>query len=538
MQSKLHAALQTLAHPRPHRWGWIDIGIMLSWIAIVCLQIVHHAMWRDEVRALSIALAGDNLLTMLRGLHGEGHPALWYLLLRWTHDVFGHVAVLPGIAFVISATSVALLIFRSPFPRAIIILIVGSHCFLFEFSVMARNYGISALLLFMIAASYHSARDRGILLGCLLFLLANSNVVATIMVGAFLLFWLLDLVETTGMRWTPQLKNFILNASIATVGVIVCGITILPTYNDAATRDLSATSPMMAVLRALVNPAGTIAFPLTADLSKYFDTIPHSFGGRVLNVLGSILLYGITLGLMPKRAAAFAAITGLAFWSLFSGLAAGGGYRHAMVWLSFCITLYWICWKEVANSVNDLSKTPAQTACFNTGRLMFLTVLALNFVAGLSDVRAAVFGRQVESRSAELGRLISARPDLTEAVIVSEPETMAEALPYYVPNRIFLVREHRFGNVPHFSRSGKLDTNLGEIMQVSRELLQTTSSPVIIILSHRLGNIVPDHPYQEGYNWIFQASSNQILEFLFSTELIASFGPAETNETYDVYLLK
>jgi hypothetical protein len=127
---------------------------------------------------------------------------------------------------------------------------------------MARNYGISALRLFMIAASYHTARDRGILLGCLLFLLANSNVVATIMVGAFVLFWLLDLVETMGMRWTRQLRNFILNASIATLGVIVCGITILPTYNDAATHDLSATSPVIAVLRALLSPASTIAFPI------------------------------------------------------------------------------------------------------------------------------------------------------------------------------------------------------------------------------------------------------------------------------------
>lgn len=524
MQSRFHAALETFGYPRPHRWGWMAVGLMLSWTAIVCLQIAHHAMWRDEVRALSIALAGDSPLSMLRGLHGEGHPALWYLLLRGAHDVFGHAAVLPGIAFVISAASVALLIFRSPFPPAIIILIVGSHCFLFEFSVMARNYGISALLLFMIAASYRTARDRSILLGCLLFLLANTNVVATIMVGAFLLFWLLDLVETMGVRWTPQLRNFILNASIATIGVIVCAITILPPFNDAATHDFSATSPGMAVLRALLNPAGTIVFPL--------------FGGKLLDVFGSVLLYGIAFGLMPKRAAAFAAISGLVVFSLFSSLAASGGYRHAMVWLSFCIALYWICWKDVANSVNDASKTPALTHCCNAGRLMLLTVLALNFVAGLSDVRAAVFGRQVESRSAELGRLISGRPDLAQAVVVSEPETMAEALPYYVPNRIFAVREHRFGSVIHFTRSGKLDTNLGDILQVSRELRQMTSSPVIIVLSHRLASIVPDQLYKEGYNWTFQASSNQILEFSSSTEMIARFGPAETNETYDVYLLK
>ena len=519
-----YAVFRSVFQPRLQRWSWIDIAIMLSWTVVVCLQMAHHTMGRDEVRALSIALAGDNLLSMLGGLHGEGHPALWYLLLRWTHDVFGDVAVLPGMAFAISAGAVALLIFRSPFPRAIVILIVASHCFLFEYSVMARNYGISALLLFMIAATYQTSRDRGVLLGCLLFLLANSNVLAAIMVGAFLLFWLLDLVETMGVRWTPQLRNFILNASIATAGVIVCGITILPTFNDAATRDFSATSPVIAALKALLNPAGTTAGTL------FVWNIPH--------VLGSILLYGLTLGLVPKRAAFFAAITGLAVFSLFSSLAASGEYRHALVWLSFCIALYWICWNEIAKSVNDLSKTPVQTVCFNVGLLTFLTVLALNFFAGLSDVRAAVFGRQVESRSADLGRLISARPDLAEAVIVGEPDYMAEALPYYVHNRTFLVREHRFGNVVRFSRSGQLDTNLGETLQVSRELLQTTKSPVIVVLSHRLGETVPNRRYAEGYNWTFQASGNQIRDFVSSTELIAKFGPVTTDETYDVYLLK
>jgi len=153
-------------------------------------------------------------------------------------------------------------------------------------------------------------------------------------------------------------------------------------------------------------------------------------------------------------------------------------------------------------------------------------------------VRAAVCGRQVESRSADLGRLISARPDLAEAVIVGEPDYMAEALPYYVHNRTFLVREHRFGNVVRFSRSGQLDTNLGETLQVSRELLQTTKSPVIVVLSHRLGETVPNRRYAEGYNWTFQASGNQIRDFVSSTELIAKFGPVTTDETYDVYLLK
>ncbi|WP_246798350.1 hypothetical protein [Rhizobium leguminosarum] len=53
---------------------------------------------------------------------------------------------------------------------------------------MARNYGISALLHFVIAANYQARRTRGYLIGGLFFLLANTDVIAAIMTGAFILF--------------------------------------------------------------------------------------------------------------------------------------------------------------------------------------------------------------------------------------------------------------------------------------------------------------------------------------------------------------
>jgi hypothetical protein len=519
---------QTLSVLRPFfRWRdksgfWVDVGILAAWIAIVCFQISNHVMWRDEVRALSIALAGDDLLAMLRGLHGEGHPALWYLLLREAYFVFGHVAALPGVAFAIAAGAVILLIFRSPFPRALVIVLVGSHCFLYEYSVMARNYGISALLLFMIATTYYVGRDRGVRLGVLLFLLANSNVIATIMVVAFLLFWLFDLIEENGFRWTPQLSNFVLNAAIAMIGIALCGLTILPTFNDAAVHDWSTSSPAIAALKAVLNPAGTTRGGL--------------YGGP--SAIGSLLLFGATVGLMPKRAAFLAALAGLLLFSLFSAVAAESSSRHAMVWLTFCITLYWICWRDVILAVADPSRASVPTLLFLAGRFMFLVILGSQFATGLLDIHSALFGRFVESKSADLGRLISARDDLTNAVIVSEPEFMVEALPYYAPNRVYFIREHRFGNVVRFSRSGKLETNLGEILQTSRELQQATGSPIVIVMAHRLKRIIPNRIYKEGYNWTFSASDAQIRAFLSATILIAEFGRTKTNETYDVYLLR
>ncbi|MGO8205106.1 hypothetical protein ACC735_38400, partial [Rhizobium ruizarguesonis] len=86
---------------------------------------------------------------------------------------------------------------------------------------------------------------------------ANTNVIAAIMTGAFLLFWFLDLLAERAMRSLPSLTNFFVDAVIATAGLAVCGITILPTFNYAAVADISMTSPFELALTALFNPAST-----------------------------------------------------------------------------------------------------------------------------------------------------------------------------------------------------------------------------------------------------------------------------------------
>ncbi len=507
--------------PKRDRRSWPDLVLLAGWIALAGFQIARHVMWRDEVRALTIALNGDDLFAMLKGLHGEGHPALWYLLLRGAHAVFGRVEVLPAVAFVVGLLTAALLIFRSPFPRPLVLLLITSHALLFEYVVMARNYGISALFLFAIAACYAAHRDRGVLLGALLFLLANTNVVGAIMAGAFLLFWLLDLLEAQratqpGWRWSPQLTNFAINAIIATIGVAICAVTMLPTYNDAAARDWSHASPLAAAILSLVNPGATSLGALFANL------LP--------GIAGSVLLFGATLGLLLRPPAFLAALAALLLTSLFFAVAANGAYRHAAVWLCFLITLYWIGWSRIT--------APSASPLAAIGRVSLLLVLAIQSAAGVNDLRNAVTG-VVASRSADLGRLIASRADLTNAVILSEPEWLVEALPYYVKNPLYLARDHKFGSVVIFTRKGRMDGDLGETLRLARELRETSGAPVIILLAYRLDEITPGQIYDQGKDWrTFRASAAEIRDFREATTMIRRFDPAKTDESFDVYLLK
>nr|OAP96486.1 hypothetical protein A4U53_13495 [Rhizobium leguminosarum] len=213
---------------------------------------------------------------------------------------------------------------------------------------------------------------------------------------------------------------------IVTAGLAVCGITILPTFNDAAVADLSMTSPVELALSALFNPASTT--PGALFLAK---PIP----------IGSPILFDAMLGLLARPAAFAAALISLLVFSLISNLASAGGERHALVWFCFCLSLYWTSWDRIADCLSG-NKHCVRMRWFASAAL--LVIMACQQVSLGLKKAALVGGSRVES-SADLDRLIRSRPELAKATIAAEPEYLAEALPYYINNPIYLTREHKFG---------------------------------------------------------------------------------------------
>ena len=95
-----------------------------AWVPCVCgvvvLQIaliLHHEPFVDEWQALQIAVQSPDLASMLANLRYEGHPPLWYLLLRGLAMVVGPQAALPAASLIFALASQCLILFRAPFPR-------------------------------------------------------------------------------------------------------------------------------------------------------------------------------------------------------------------------------------------------------------------------------------------------------------------------------------------------------------------------------------------------------------------------------------
>jgi hypothetical protein len=155
---------------------WFCWSILLGWSVIVAFIAMRHEFWRDEVRALSLAMDAHSLSDLPALLKDEGHPMLWYVLLWAGFRMTSSKLVLPVLSLLIGGAAVAIFVFHAPFPRWLKALFVFGGLPLYEYSVMARNYGISMLLLFVFAWLYRSRRKHPLLLGTVVALLCNTNI--------------------------------------------------------------------------------------------------------------------------------------------------------------------------------------------------------------------------------------------------------------------------------------------------------------------------------------------------------------------------
>ncbi|MGB7738850.1 MAG: hypothetical protein WBM03_07030 [Steroidobacteraceae bacterium] len=520
---------------RPEGRRRTALWIVLGWALLVGLLLLRHAFWRDEVRALSLALQGDTVVDMLRAVHGEGHPAVWYLLLRGVHTLLPTPAVLPLVSVAVALAAALLLAWRSPFGWFVVAALLLGRIGLYEYSVMARNYGISMLLMFMFAALYQQHRDRGVALGLVLLVLANCNVHSAILAGAFALFWLLDILLDKSANRSQALRNFAINACIAMVGVLLCAITIYPPFNDAAQSFIPAGDSVRRLATALFLPASSFwelagnGLPLAARLMSRWPS--HYL--LVSQVLMSVVLVGSAFGLSRRPAAMLAAWVALFSLSIFFAVVYPGFYRHQGLWLVFLVSMYWIVGRE-----EPAGAVPAIQKLRGVGMALFVALLLLQIAVGVQTALPIASGSAPESRSRELGRLIERMPELRHATIMGDPDYLVEPLAYYLPNRTYLPREQRFGNVVRFTRNARLTLFLQDILDDARRVRSMTQQPVVILLHERLDPSGPVRAIHEGFNWQLWTSPEQVRAFMSSTRRIARFDPVCCNdESYDVYVL-
>ncbi|MGI4878815.1 MAG: hypothetical protein ACRYG4_15155, partial [Janthinobacterium lividum] len=467
----------------------------------------------------SIATQGDTVIDMLRRLHGEGHPALWYLLLRGGSDLIGPAA-LPVLATGIGIAAGALLAFTSGIRWWALALVLFGLFFLYEYTIMARNYGLSMLILFGLALVVR--RNPGSLwVGALLFLLVNVNVHSVLIAGAFLLFRLVETLHRTRDWKSPEMRRWLVQALAAAVGVACCIATVYPSYNDAAM--LTGPAPTASSIAAAARSPGymfRMMFPGYAETQLWLR-------------FTTFLFFASTLGLVRSFGAWLAAVFALVAMSVFFGVVYQGGYRHDALWLALLLTMYWVAQDQRFQWTYPASITAITERLRPVGIGATILLFGLQLPPSIAPVRNAVAGIP-ESQSASVGRYLAAHPEYRRSWIISDTDSMIEALPYYAPNPIYMVREHRARRYAIFTRKTLIDLRLGTLVDTARALQAQSGAPTLILLTAKL-TPTTNAVFKSGYVWLLTVTPSEATQFLAQTRLLGHFRPATSDEEFDLY---
>ena len=172
-----------MSDSKKNRYAHENALLVAPFLLLLATNVWFHAPWGDELHAWGLILASSDIGDLFRRLHYEGHPGLWHLLLWWAAAVSMDPATLAAVHLAVASGILLLVAFHSYFSRAEKILLLSNYFLVFEYTVVARNYGVAMLLALVYGRIRAATTERPLLAFTLLGTIANTNIHALLLAG-------------------------------------------------------------------------------------------------------------------------------------------------------------------------------------------------------------------------------------------------------------------------------------------------------------------------------------------------------------------
>ncbi|MDO4982634.1 MAG: hypothetical protein Q4E35_03655 [Eubacteriales bacterium] len=220
---------------------WTDIKLpkvffiilLVLYAAFHIYVIQYHEAWRDEAQAWTIA-KNTSLREMFSLLSVEGHPALWFLFLRFFAKLGLSYPYISYLSLALMTAALALLFFKSPFPDVVKFLLSLGAVFFYFYSVVSRVYAMVVLIVILLAVYWPQKYEKPILYGILIALLFQTHIV---MSGMAIGLMLCMLIRCTKKEW--RTKRQITGTAIAFLSLCLLILELLPAKDAPASISVS-----------------------------------------------------------------------------------------------------------------------------------------------------------------------------------------------------------------------------------------------------------------------------------------------------------
>jgi len=135
-------------------WRVTALSVLAILAAAAVLLVPRHEPWFDEVQAWLLARDASRWDILWKYARYEGSPSLWHLVLAWPARAGAPPVALNAVSSGLALCGAALLLFKSPFPRLLRVLLPAGFFFFYQYGIVARSYALLIPLLWLVAVLY------------------------------------------------------------------------------------------------------------------------------------------------------------------------------------------------------------------------------------------------------------------------------------------------------------------------------------------------------------------------------------------------
>lgn len=174
--------------------GKCDVITLIIYLFGVCTISFFHEPWFDEAQAWAIARSGTIKEILFEIPHYEGHPPLWHLILVPFAKLGAPYELSLAIVNIFFMTlAVAVLLFKSPFPKLIRCLLPFNFFLFYQYGVISRPYCILVLAMFLAALCYKNRNEYPVKYLLSLALMCAVHSYGIMIAGGLCIVWLIEI---------------------------------------------------------------------------------------------------------------------------------------------------------------------------------------------------------------------------------------------------------------------------------------------------------------------------------------------------------
>ncbi len=312
--------------------------LLAAWLVLVLTAFSRHEMWRDEVEPWAFCLQHDfGDIVSVPAL--TGHPPLWYYVVEATTWLGSHphLVRIPHTLFMLLALWLWLRF--APFKKTEKALLIYGYFFLYEYAVLTRNYSLSLLLLFAVAALWRQRHTYFWGMVLLMGLAVFTMILNGLIVGFFILLLWLEAWRSRREKKSSSIKTsrLVMGSLLVMVFFAVAAYWSTPGSgsNFSPALKMKATDIPSAIYA--LKTAANAFLPVSRLSVQFWNNHIIRFGALLL--MTSLVLFFATVWSFKCKPYVLLAylVSVIAFFIFFFIIFNGSWRHHGYLWILFIL---------------------------------------------------------------------------------------------------------------------------------------------------------------------------------------------------------